>query len=66
MRENGRFVRRRKGRLLALAVLLLALLCAAPSALAIDPIETGREASLTVEYGNDGISLSKMSWSASF
>ena len=37
MQKNGRFMRRMKGRLPALAVLLLALLCAAPSALAIDP-----------------------------
>ncbi|MDY4542689.1 MAG: Cna B-type domain-containing protein, partial [Candidatus Ventricola sp.] len=57
MQKNGRFMRRRKGRLPALAVLLLALLCAAPSALAIDPIETGREASLTVEYGMKGMTF---------
>ena len=57
MQKNGRFMRRRKGRLPALAVLLLALLCAAPSALAIDPIETGREASLTVEYGMKGMAF---------
>ena len=57
MQKNGRFMRRRKGRLPALAVLLLALLCAAPSALAIDPIEPGREASLTVEYGMKGMAF---------
>ena len=42
MRENGGFMRRIKGRLLALAVLMQALLCAAPAALAIEPIEPGR------------------------
>lgn len=57
MQKNGRFMRRMKGRLPALAVLLLALLCAAPSALAIDPIEPGREASLTVEYGMKGMAF---------
>lgn len=57
MRGNGRFMRRIKGRLLALALLVLALLSAAPAALAIDPIETGREASLTVRYGMKGMAF---------
>ena len=57
MRDHGGFMRRAKGRLLALAVLMLALLAAAPSALAIDPIETGRAASLTVEYGMKGMAF---------
>lgn len=46
-------------RLRAMAFVLLAavLLCAAPAALAIDPIDTGRETSLTIRYPVKGVSF---------
>ena len=57
MRNNGRFMRRLNGRLLALALLVLAMLGAAPAALAIDPIDEERDASLTIRYEAKGMAF---------
>ena len=57
MRNTDGFMRRLGGRLLVLALLVLALLGAAPSALAIDPIDTGRETSLTIDFAVKGMSF---------
>ena len=50
-------MRRTGGRLLALGLLALALLGAAPAARAIDPIDTGRETSLTIDFDAKGMAF---------
>ena len=57
MRNQDGLTRRLGRRLLVLALLVLALLGAAPSALAIDPIDTGRETSLTIDFAVKGMSF---------
>lgn len=57
MRKTDGFMRRLGGRLLVLALLVLALLGTAPSAWAIDRIDEESDATLTIDFGVKGVSF---------